>query len=61
MLFNCGIQYVGQTSRELKIRYREHYYNIGNTSKHKTYLYQHFRNTGHTVNNLFIQPVEQVI
>jgi hypothetical protein len=24
-------------------------------------LYQHFRNTGHTVNNLFIQIVEQVI
>lgn len=24
-------------------------------------MYQHFRNTGHTVNNLFIQIVEQVI
>ena len=59
--FNCGIQYVGQTSRELKIRCREHYNNIGHKSKHKTYLYQHFQNTGHTVNNLFIQIVEQVI
>ena len=53
------MQYVGQTSRPLKTRFREHKYNSNNKkSKVETYLYSHFRRTGHTFNNTNIQIVE---
>ena len=57
----CGVQYVGQTKRSLKTRFREHCSKIKQKKGLKNYLYQHFRNTGHSVNNLFIQPVEKVM
>ena len=52
------MQYVGQTTCQLKRRYYDHCYKIRNDGS--TFLYKHFHNTGHTVDNLFIQPVEQV-
>lgn len=58
---NCGIQYVGQTSKKLKVRFSQHSCSIKNNQKYKTYLYQHFRNTGHTLRDVVIQPVEKVI
>jgi hypothetical protein len=57
----CGIQYVGQTGRSLKIRFREHFYKIRNRSKFTTLLYQHFRKAGHSFKHVTIQPVEQII
>ena len=57
----CCMQYVGQTSRPLKTRFREHKYNSNNKkSKVKTYLYSHFRRTGHNFQNANIQIVENI-
>ena len=52
------MQYVGQTGRALKTRFREHLYNCRNNKKLRHYVYQHFRQTGHSIKNLTIQPVE---
>ena len=43
----------------MKIRFREHLYQCKN-KKLKNFLYQHFRQSGHSVDNISIQPVEQV-
>ena len=52
---------MGQTSRPLKIRFREHKYNSGNRkNKVKTFLYSHFRQTGHSFNKTNIQIVEDI-
>ena len=58
---NCGIQYVGQTGRHLKVRFREHLYKIRNAKKLKKFLYNHFRITGHTINDVIIQPLEYLV
>ena len=50
------MQYVGQTSRALKLRFREHKYNA--VKKTRNFLYQHFRKDGHNFNNVSVQPVE---
>ena len=57
---NCGIQYVGQTGRPLKVRFREHSYKVRNSKKFKNFLYNHFRTTGHTVNDVSLQPLEYI-
>ena len=54
---NCGIQYVGQTGRALKTRFREHTYQC-RTKKLRNFLYQHFRKSGHSFNDVSVQPVE---
>lgn len=54
------MQYVGQTKRTIKTRLREHLYKIKNKNKSLNFLYQHFYKSGHTVDNLSIQPVEQL-
>ena len=53
------MQYVGQTCRKLKKRFGEHYRKI--KKKHKkidTFLYQHFKHTGHSPDNVLVQPEE---
>ena len=37
------MQYVGQTKRTLKTRFKEHLLKIKNAKKIDTFLYQHFR------------------
>lgn len=52
---------MGQTSVRLKDRFRQHLYKIKNNNKFKTYLYQHFRKTGHSYKQVTIQPVEEIV
>ena len=53
-------KYVGQTSNKLKVRFNQNAYAIRNLSKFNTYIYQHFKSTGHKLNNICIQPIEKV-
>ena len=55
------MQYVGQTCRKLKNRYGEHYRKIKKPKKIDTFLYQHFKRTGHSPDNVLVQPVEKLI
>ena len=52
------MQYVGQTCRKLKNRFGEHYRKIKTTKKIDTFLYQHFKRTGHSPDKVLVQPVE---
>ena len=52
------MQYVGQTCRKLKNRFGEHYRKIKMPKKIDTFLYQHFKRTGHSPDNVLVQPVE---
>ena len=54
------MQYVGQTGRVLKTRFREHYRRITKPKRIDTFLYQHFKRTGHSSKNDFMQPVEKL-
>ena len=53
------MQYVGQTCRKLKNRFGEHYRKIKKPKKIDTFLYQHFKRTGHSHDNVLVQPVEK--
>ena len=55
------MQYVGQTCRKLKNRFGEHYRKIKKPKKIDTFLYQHFKRTGHSPDNVLVQPVEKLI
>lgn len=55
------MQYVGQTGRALKTRFREHLYNCRINKKLRHYIYQHFRRTDHNLNYLTIQPLEKLV
>ena len=50
------MQYVGQTCRKLKNRFGE----IKKPKKIDTFLYQHFKRTGHSPDNVLVQPVEKL-
>ena len=52
------MQYVGQTCRKLKNRFGEHYRKIKKPKKIDTFLHQHFKRTGHSPDNVLVQPVE---
>lgn len=54
------MQYVGQTGRALKKRFREHFYKMKKPKKLDNFLYRHFKQTGHSPNNISIQPVEKI-
>ena len=53
------MQYVGQTCRTLQKRLGEHYRRIRKPKNNETFLYQHFKRTSHSPNNVIIQPVEK--
>ena len=55
------MQYVGQTCRKLKNRFGEHYRKINKPKKIDNFLYQHFKRTGHSPDNILVQPVEKWI
>ena len=54
------MQYVRHTCRKLKTRFGEHYRKIKKHKKIDTFLYQHFKRTGHSPNNVLVQPVEKL-
>ena len=53
------MQYVGQTGRSLKTRFREHFRKMKKPKKFDTFLYRHFKNNGHPPSKIVIQPVEK--
>ena len=55
------MQYVGQTGRSLKTRFREHFRKMKKPNKFDTFLYRHFKNNGHSPSKIEIQPVEKII
>ena len=55
------MHYVGQTCHKLKNRFGEHYRKIKKPKKIDTFLYQHFKRTGHSPENVSVQPVEKLI
>ena len=54
------MQYVGQTCRTLQKRFGEHYRRIRKPKNNDTFLYQHFKRTGHSPNDVKVQPVEKI-
>ena len=55
------MQYVGQTGRKLKNRFAEYYRkNKKNPKKIDTFLYLHFKDTGHSPDNVLVQPVDKI-
>ena len=55
------MQYVGQTCPKLTNRFGGHYPKIKKPKKIDTFLYQHFQRTGHSPDNVLVQPVEKMI
>ena len=55
------MQYVGQTGRSLKTRFREHFRKMKKPKKFDTFLYRHFKNNGHSPGGVVIRPVEGVV
>ena len=58
---NCKVQYVGQTCRALQKRFGEHYRRMKKPKPIDTFLYQHFKRTGHSPNDVLVQPVEKLL
>ena len=54
------MQYVGQTCCALQKRFGEHYRRIKKPKPIDTFLYQHFKLTGHSPNDVLVQPVEKL-
>ena len=52
------MQHVGQTSRALKIRFGDHYRSMKKPKRFDSFLYRHFKHTGHTLTKVSVQPVE---
>ncbi len=53
----CGMQYVGETSRELHCRYMEHVRTI-KKNQLDTYLVKHFNQPGHSSDDLLVQILD---
>jgi len=51
------MQYVGQTGRTIKERFREHIYKIKNGGRYNSFIYRHFKLDGHGLDNLAVQIV----
>ena len=56
---NCGMQYIGQTGRSLKTRFRENFRIMKKPKKIDTFLYRYFKSNGHSPSKIVIQPVEK--
>ena len=44
----CGMQYIGQTKRKLKERFREHFNKMKKPKRIDTFLYKHFARAGNS-------------
>ena len=56
----CSTQYVGQTSRKLQTRMKEHISDIKKNKRDKV-VGVHFNSTGHSLGNFRLQVIEKVI
>ena len=54
------MQYVGQTCRALQKRFGEHYRRMKKPKPIDTFLYQHFKLTGHSPYDVLVQAVEKL-
>ena len=54
------MQYFGQTCRALQKRFGEHYRRMKKPKPSDTFLYQHFKLTGRSPNDVLVQPVEKL-
>ena len=54
------MRYVGQTCRALQKRFGEHYRRMKKPKPIDTFLYQHFKLTGHSPNDVLVQSVEKL-
>ena len=54
------MQYVRLTCRNMKNRFGEHYRKILKPKNIDAFLYQHLKRTGHSPNNVLVQPVEKL-
>ena len=54
------MQYVGQTCCALQKRFGEHYRRMKKPKPIDTFLYQHFKLTGHSPNDVLVQPVDKL-
>ena len=55
----CGIQYVGETGQQLKRRMSNHRNRIKSLQPQP--IYKHFNSDGHSLGDLTIQPIEEVV
>ena len=55
-----NIQYGGQTCRALQKRFGEHYRRMKKPKPIDIFLYQFFKLTGHSPNDVLVQPVEKL-
>ena len=55
----CGVQYVGETGQTLRKRLNNHRNRLKQLCG--LYLYHHFNSDGHTIEDLNIMPIEEVI
>ena len=53
------MQYVGQTCRALQKRFGEHYRRM-RKPKPIVLFFMHFKRTGHSPNDVLVQPVEKL-
>ena len=53
---NCNMQYVGETCRALQKRFGELCCRMKKPKPIDTFLYQHFKLTGHSLNDVLVQP-----
>ena len=54
------MQYVGQTCRALQKRSGEHYHRMKKPKPIDTFLCQHFKNIGHSPDDVLVQSVEKL-
>ena len=55
----CGVQYVGETSQTLRCRFNNHRNRLKQLCG--LYLYHHFSSDGHTLDDISIMPIEEVV
>ena len=55
------MQYVGQTGRSLKTRFREHFGKMKKPKRFKTFLYRNFKSNSLSPSKIVIQPVEKIV
>ena len=57
----CGIQYVGETGRPTRLKRRMSNHRNRIKSLQPQPLYKHYNSDGHSLDDLTIQPIEEVV
>ena len=55
----CAVQYVGETSQTLRCRFNNHRSRLKQLCG--LYLYHHFSSDGHTLDDISIMPIQEVV